>query len=617
MIETLDYDVSHSIDLPEQALQRFRELGDAIDARSQIVWGEHCSECGFPHCYSTCAFFTPRKDDLNCGRFVKGIEQAKIGKLRLSRIEFRKWGKLWGKGPVGLVSGDAAERRERTSDFVSRGIVRWVPHPFLRRAEWEANNWKRRNSAQNQSRPDVFVVEAWLPDRYSRADFTLTLVPGGDTRTGLFQTKLELGPGYNRRLVPVDQIEARVDLSAPYEIQLEPLEGSIGIEITFGLTEFVTLNRRIEEVIPARRSSSLREAGTAHPVPKVKCVVWDLDNTIWRGTLAEDGVEGLTLDLRAKSLIEELDRRGILQSIASKNDPEPALEALQAFGIREYFLYPQISWSPKSGGVERIAGLLDIGLDTFAFVDDQAFERGEVGEKLPQVAVFSETDLPKLLEDARFDVPITPESAARRSMYQAEEKRKAHFEVAAGDYVGFLRECDIVLDAFPLSPENTERAHELSQRTNQLNVSGRRYSRGELMAMQAPTATFLFSCRDRFGDYGTIAMCVLNRDNAEIESFMMSCRVQRKRVEQAIFSWLARQCRARGFAALTVQYRKTKRNDASVRMLQELGFEFRPASDAESGTFVLPTSVPISEDDVVAFRDRTQWDPHSNAAKTA
>src|SRR6478752_7047909 len=131
MIETLDYDVSNGIDLPEQALQRFRELRDAIDARSHIVWGEHCSECGFPHCYSTCAFFTPRKDDLNCGRFVKGIEQAKIGKLRLSRIEFRKWGKLWGKGPVGLVSGDAAERRERTSDFVSRGIVRWVPHPFL------------------------------------------------------------------------------------------------------------------------------------------------------------------------------------------------------------------------------------------------------------------------------------------------------------------------------------------------------------------------------------------------------------------------------------------------------------------------------------------------------
>ena len=204
-------------------------------------------------------------------------------------------------------------------------------------------------------------------------------------------------------------------------------------------------------------------------------------------------------------------------------------------------------------------------------------------------------------------------------MYQAEEKRKSHFEVTAGNYVEFLRTCDIVVDALPLSEELVERAHELSQRTNQLNVSGRRYSRAELIAMQASdaaTTAYLFSCRDRFGEYGTIAMCVLDRDKAEVESFMMSCRVQRKRVEHAIFSWIARQCRVSGFDALTVQYRKTKRNDASVRMLQELGFDFRPSSNGEAGTFVISTSAPIVENDVVSLSDRTQWSTRAHAVQT-
>jgi FkbH-like protein len=562
-------------------------------------------------------YFTPRKDDLHCGRFAKGIQRSNIDQLRLSTIEFRRWGKLWGQGPVGLVPPVMAERRERTGDLVTRGVVRWVPHILLRHAQWQANQWKRRGSAlQNEERPEVFVIEAWLPEQNSKFSFTLTLIPTNDPQAGLFQTKFEFGPGYNRRFVSVEQIESRIDLTAPYQIAIEPFEEYTGKEITFGLTEFVRLNRTVEEVDPL--AASRPHAQSPDGEPKIKCVVWDLDNTVWQGTLAEDGIEGLSLDPRAKSVIEELDRRGILQSIASKNDPAPALEALKLFGIVNYFLYPQIGWEPKSSSVERIAGLLDIGLDTFALVDDQAFERGEVSERFPQVAVLSDTELPDLLNNRRFDVPVTTESTNRRTMYQAEEKRKSHFEVTAGDYVEFLRTCEIVVDAFPLSAEVIERAHELSQRTNQLNVSGRRYSRTELIAMQASdasTTAYLFSCRDRFGDYGTIAMCVLGRDKAEVESFMMSCRVQRKRVEHAIFSWIARQCREYGFDALTVQYRKTKRNDASVRMLQELGFDFRPSSTGEAGTFVTSTSAAIVEDDVVSINDRTQWSSNAHVVQ--
>src|SRR5690625_82784 len=109
---------------------------------------------------------------------------------------------------------------------------------------------------------------------------------------------------------------------------------------------------------------------------KVKCVVWDLDNTVWDGVLLEG--EGLVVRPGIREAMETFDKRGILQSIASKNEFEPAWERLEKFGLAEFFLYPQIGWGAKSESIRKIAEELNIGLDTFAFFDDQPFERDEV-----------------------------------------------------------------------------------------------------------------------------------------------------------------------------------------------------------------------------------------------
>lgn len=605
MFETHCYPEKYVLDLPGQAVQGFAELRRAVAKQSLIVWGEHCSECAAPACYSSCSFYTPRTDDLNCGRFAKRVQMGRLGQVRLATITFRKWGKLSGVGPVGLKPPAKAERREQINELVAGAITSLVPSVAFRRMAWESNKWKVRSSGRFAEAASAFVIEAWVGDRYPGFSFTLTVIPSEGPSSGLFQMSLELGQGYNRRIVSTAEISERVDLTQPYFIQIEPFEDSIGREVTFGLIEFVTFCQDIEEVRPAKQSAT---GPLAKSLPaRAKCVVWDLDNTVWQGTLAEDGPEGLVLNPLVKSVIEELDRRGILHSVASKNDPEPALAALQSFGLSEYFLYPQIGWGPKSTSIERIAGLLDIGLDTFVFLDDQAFERGEVGERLQQVTVLSDADLPTLLDNPLFNVPITVESAGRRSMYQAEQLRKATFESAAIDYIEFLRSCSIHLEVSTLSAELLERAYELSQRTNQLNVSGRRYSRSELMAIHttdSPVVAYLFTCRDRFGEYGTIAMCVLDERQAQVESFMMSCRVQRKCVEQSVFAWLAKKCTRAGFDSMSVIYSKTKRNDASVRMLEALGFSYVPGS-ADTGTFVRPTGTPIADADVVTIQDRT------------
>ncbi len=612
MYETIDNTAGASMSLTLEAQLKFGELASKIEARSLIVWGEHCSECAYPTCYTSCAFYTPRRD-LHCRRFTNGIEQGVIGSFTLGKIRFRKWAKLEGAGPAKLFSIQTATRRERSDRLVSSLILNFAPsHAIYARSTRYWNQLKNRPFIGSVPRHiDCFVVEAWL-ESGPQLPLTVTFLPAGSDGPGFFQSRLDLQEGYNRIELPYSEIAARVDLSDRHLIQIEPVGDAVGREVIFGLIDFVRFTTESQRPVPVSEKSDqaplIEASKSAHRTRTAKCVVWDLDDTIWRGTLAEDGHESLTLDPVALSTIAELDRRGILQSIATKNDPEATLAALRAFKIRDYFLFPQIGWGAKSASVKRIAELLDIGLDTFVFVDDQPFERGEVGESLPEVTVLPETDIPNLLTSPLFDVPVTPESTKRRALYQTEELRQATFTGSDTDYVTFLRECRIRLEISDLSGIHEERAYELSQRTNQLNVSGTKYSRDDIKALMRPSSkyrAYMLRCEDRFGDYGVIGMCVLDRQFGRVHSFMMSCRVQRKRVEQSFFTWLSKQLSSnRPLAAMEVSYRKTQRNRAVVKMLEELGFEYQ--SDGENGgTFVRLLDVPIAEDDVVEIVDLT------------
>lgn len=610
MYETVDNRANTRITLSAETRQKFRELAATVEARSLMVWGEHCSECTFPTCYASCAFYTPRRDG-HCRRFADGVEQGKIGHVALGRIRFRRWAKLEGAGPVRLFSRRNALAREWLDRLVSSSIIRLSPSQTLySRLNRYWNQFKAATAASTSGRIDAFVAEAWLASG-PPIPLTVTFLPIDDKQRGLFQSRFDLRAGYNRFVLPYAEISAHVDLSERFLVQIEPIGDAVGREVVFGLIDFVRFTAGTDATIADRGRPEAAAPGmrTVALRPRTaKCVVWDLDETIWRGTLAEDGREGLMLNPATLAAVVELDRRGILQSIASKNDPDAALAALQAFGIRDYFLFPQIGWGPKSAGIRQIAEKLDIGLDTFVFIDDQAFERGEVGETLPEVTVLPHTDIPNLLTGPLFDVPATPESAKRRALYQIEERRQATFANSDTDYVTFLRGCRIRLEISDLSPAHRERAYELSQRTNQLNVSGTRYSREDIEKLMNPSAghqAFILRCEDRFGDYGIVGMCVIDRQTARVQSFMMSCRVQRKRVEQSFFAWLAKELRAiNPGSTIEISHRRTERNQAVVKMLEQLGFEYRPSSDT-TGTFARPLTVPIAEDDVVEVVDLT------------
>jgi FkbH-like protein len=286
---------------------------------------------------------------------------------------------------------------------------------------------------------------------------------------------------------------------------------------------------------------------------QVKCVVWDLDNTLWDGVLLEDA----TVRPRPEviEVLRTLDRRGILHSIASRNDADAALAKLTELGIDDLFLCPQINWGSKASSVEEIARRLNLAPDAFAFVDDQPFERAEVGARLPAVRCFDATAATALPSLAAFRPPfVTEESRRRRHLYRASVERDAAADGFAGTTEEFLSTLDMVFTVAPATTEDLRRAEELTVRTHQLNTTGRTYSYAELdeLRCSADHLLLLAELTDRFGSYGKIGLALVEkgRRHWRVKLLLMSCRVMSRGVGMVLLNEIRRLASAAGVRLL-------------------------------------------------------------------
>jgi FkbH-like protein len=337
----------------------------------------------------------------------------------------------------------------------------------------------------------------------------------------------------------------------------------------------------------------------------VKVVAWDLDNTLWHGTLIEDGPDGCVLNEGAADLVRALDERGILQTVVSKNDHDHAWRVVERSGLAEYFLHPAINWGQKSESLRSVAGKLNLGLDSFAFIDDSPFERAEVAAALPMVRVYSEAQLDELLSLPEFDVPVTETSRQRRRLYAVEARREQVQASFAGDYETFLRSCEMRMRVFvPRSAEEVERCVELVQRSNQLNLSNRRYTGDEFRELLGTPGILAVAveCSDRFGDYGIVGFAAVDErsDPPLVLDYVLSCRVAQKRVEQTFFEWLGVREAGRGAGVLRAGLVETPRNIALRRVFEQLPFR---AVEREGPRVLLelPLEPPTPIGDVIAL----------------
>lgn len=283
--------------------------------------------------------------------------------------------------------------------------------------------------------------------------------------------------------------------------------------------------------------------------PKVKCLVWDLDDTLWDGVLLEgDRPRPLTPAVEA---VRVLDKRGILHAVASRGDRAAAVDHLAEHGLIDLFSAVEIGWGAKSDSIRRIAETLNIGLDTVAFVDNDAVERAEVVHALPMLRCYPAEQVGRLRDLVEFQPEfVTDESAQRRHLYRTEHVRRAAEREYGTRSTEFLATLGLTMTVRAATERDLARAHELTVRTHQLNTTGLTFDLAELGRLCASTdhEVLVAGLTDRFGSYGTIGLAVseLTGTDSVLKLMVVSCRVMSRGVGTALLDHLVRAAVATG-----------------------------------------------------------------------
>jgi FkbH-like protein len=340
-----------------------------------------------------------------------------------------------------------------------------------------------------------------------------------------------------------------------------------------------------------------------------KLVVLDLDDTLWGGIVGDVGWEGLNLGghsplgesfVAFQRALKKLTNRGIVLAVVSKNTEAIALEAIDRHPEmvlrRDDFVAWRINWQDKAGNIESLVSELNLGLESVVFIDDNPAERARVREGLPKVLV-PEWPQDKLLYEQAlteltcFDTAtVSAEDRARTRSYVSEREREA-VKQSAQSVEEYLALLGLTVDVEPLNRSNLPRAVQLLNKTNQLNLNTRRFSEAQYdeWASAAANRVMVFRVRDRFDDYGLTGLASLsvNGTEAEVQDFVLSCRVMGRGVERTMLHAIVEQARILGAARVVATYSPTPRN-GPVKTFFDEGSDF--ASDGEGPRYMWDVS---------------------------
>lgn len=589
-----------------------------VTATGLLCWEEHCVECSMPQCYATCTLFVARPDQ-KCARFAYGIvpNRQVQGLFGFGAdIRFRRWAKLETAWPSQLAMLGTGSVRTQTAilDWTEKAVStlaeklhRWLPKRRLNGAFTLARRVLLKKQSQQLSKrelkPDVFFIKCFSPES-TAFRIQLELV----TDMPVFRTSLQIEPGWNEHYLDAAELIA---LAAGQKGNLRlSIENDREVRVIFTWLDFVQLQNGLSSVPEFNGSTQAILDKQAHlaPAAKIKCVAWDLDNTLWHGVIGDAGEAGVTPNREMIDLIQKLDERGILQTIVSKNNHETAWPKIEQLGLADYFLYPAIHWGPKSRSVQQIAAELNINVDTFAVIDDSPFERREISTLLTQVRVFDPAVGSSIIDDAAFDVPVSEESRTRRLKYLTDARRKRIHQSWRGDYAEFLKSCHMVLQIREPQLSDHSRCIELLQRSNQFNLSGRSYQPDDfhkLLDSQRHDC-FCFEVSDDFGGYGIVGFAAFEStdDGPYLVDFVLSCRVAQKMIETTFLKWYALRLQQLGHQSLRARLRVTSRNAPLREVLGQLGFMCLTSAD-DRQLLELRFAEKIVVPDVVTISDQT------------
>jgi len=329
---------------------------------------------------------------------------------------------------------------------------------------------------------------------------------------------------------------------------------------------------------------------------KVKCLMVDLDNTMWKGVIRDVGVENLQVRADVErfnwAVLATLHARGITIGIISKNDPD--LENDVKNFIKEYsyggldFVFFSLSWRDKYQVLMEAQQQLNIGMDSIAFVDDNRFEREQMKTMLPEVRVYDENTFERLLYMPEFQPEYITSESKNRTKYYKQENRRVAAQKTNITRDEFLNQCDFNIDVKPMEPFETGRVTELIQRTNQLNTSIKRYSQNQIVSFNNDPAydIFVVHVSDKFGNYGLVGVCIaLRKENVyEIDTLLFSCRVMSKGVESYCLTSILNHARDNNFERVILRFQNGPKNKQMKAILEDNNFT-QSSFDEQSVTY--------------------------------
>ena len=324
-----------------------------------------------------------------------------------------------------------------------------------------------------------------------------------------------------------------------------------------------------------------------------KCLVLDLDNTLWGGVIGDDGLQGLILGRDHpkgeafwdfQRYVKDLQRRGVILAVCSKNDPANAQEGFShpdsILKLEDFSVF-KANWNPKPDNIREIATELNLGLDSMVFLDDNPAERALVADQLPEVAVpdigSDVSRFADVLERERyFEVHKVVQDDLQRSAYYSSNAERSAYATGFRDYGEFLASLEMTAEIDRFSPVYMERITQLINKTNQFNLTTRRYTSAEVEAIsQDPAYITLYGrLADRFGDNGLVTVLIsrISGDTAEVDLWLMSCRVLKREMELALFDAFVEQCQVRGVRRIRGLYIPSKKNGMVADHYASLGF---------------------------------------------
>lgn len=306
-----------------------------------------------------------------------------------------------------------------------------------------------------------------------------------------------------------------------------------------------------------------------------KCLMIDLDNTLWSGVIGEDGLDNISLDLGLQNRILQLYSNGVVLAINSKNNLQDVMDVFEKHSKiilnKNNFAAWRINWQDKYINTQEMAKELNLGVDSFAFIDDDPFQRNMIRELLPEVAVFHPERLKAYVGFS--SLVITEEDKKRSEMY-VQERQRNELKTSLKSQDDFLKELALEVVINDMNDVNISRISQLTQKTNQFNLTTRRYSEDELKRFVDNGKILSISVKDRFGDYGITGVCMIRFEENSwfIDNFLLSCRILGRGIENSFLSHICNLAKIGGANKIIGEFIPTAKNKPSESFLKDFGF---------------------------------------------